>query len=163
MATGVRFRMDVEGFDEAIKRLAGFDRTLKSKVIHKRLRQGGRILMEESRRNLQAMTGNRPTHRGPDYKPGALEKAFVLRARTYRNEVFVSVMGPAWLKPGGQHSHLVELGTEDRPHPITGTSGRMPAIPFMALAFAAKQVEVNAKIRAGLSRDIVDIIEGRIT
>lgn len=177
MATG-SFRMDVKGFSNLIEGLQGFPDKLKNKVIRKALRKGGRVIMGEARRNVNAMTGNRPTHRGPDYKPGALEKSFVLRARTYKGNIFVLVMGPNRVQEelargkqgrgiigrGGGHAHLVELGTQERFHRDGSASGgRMPAIPFMALAFDTKQAQVHARIKFEILKGMVDIIEGRIT
>ena len=50
-------------------------------------------------------------------------------------------------KKGGNHGHLVELGTNRRSHPIFGNSGRMPAKPFMRPAEAAEEGRFQSELR----------------
>ncbi len=90
--------------------------------------------------------------------PGRLEQALGKKEKTYRNTgTFIIVLGPRidskW-EAKGKHGHVVEGGSWKsgmRWHPLTGTSGRMPAFPFLAPAVNA----TRGRVRRILFREVV--------
>jgi HK97 gp10 family phage protein len=137
MATGARFALHMTGFEELLSAIKHWPRRVQMDVVKPAVRAGERVIRAEAKKNLALTTGGgrHPTHRGPDYKPGTLQKSFTRREHHYRGKVFVITTGPSW-KRAGYHAHLVEKGTGERRHKTTGAScGSMPAFSYMLDAY----------------------------
>lgn len=164
MASGARFKVGVEGLDTFLRQMDGWPDKVMKRVVKPALRSGARPIKRAAKQKLKERTGMHPTHRGPDYVPGTLQKSFTLRERTYKHsdgDNFIVVVGPSWAK-AGRHAHLVEKGTAQRPHPITGTSGVMPSFKFMLDAFLETHDEVQDILAERLIEGMVRVIEGRL-
>ncbi|WP_321331890.1 hypothetical protein [uncultured Bacteroides sp.] len=61
---------------------------------------------------------------------------------------------------GGNHAHLVDLGTKPRRHPLTGTSGIMPANKFWTDTSEQDSPKAYNKLSQGVQR-AVDRINNR--
>lgn len=57
-------------------------------------------------------------------------------------------------RPGGNHSHLVDAGTKKRRHPITGTSGIMPANKFWSDAAVSEEGKAMDALYKGVERAV---------
>lgn len=58
---------------------------------------------------------------------------------------------------GGNHAHFVDRGTKKRPHPITGTSGIMPAKHFWTDTEAIDGPKAISKIYEGVEKTVYRI------
>lgn len=91
--------------------------------------------------------------------PGRMKSSLRKKEKTYRNTgTFIIVLGPridgAWAKKG-LHANIVEGGSWKsgaRWHPLTGTSGTMPDLPFIEPAFTATQSRARRIIRQEVVR-----------
>ena len=90
--------------------------------------------------------------------PGRTKQALRKKEKTYPSGVFIIVLGPRidgeWSKKG-LHGNIVEGGSWKsgaRWHPRTGTSGRMPDLPFVEPAFRATQGGARRTIRREVVR-----------
>lgn len=100
--------------------------------------------------------------------PGRTKQALRKKEKTYRNTgTFIIVLGPridgGWDKKG-LHGNIVEGGSWKsgaRWHPLTGTSGRMPDLPFVEPAFRATQDGARRIIRREVVRRMQKWRRGR--
>lgn len=118
MNQGKSFRMMYDGLDRIESALNGLLDIDKDKAVRAGLRSMGNTFVTGGKRRLRS--------RLKDSKgvTGNLFKAFKVRVKLRRAGVL------AGFNKLGHHSHLVDLGTKKRKHPITGTSGVMPSNSF---------------------------------
>jgi len=97
--------------------------------------------------------------------PGRMQKSLRKKEKTYRNTgTFIIVMGPRIDDESGLHGNIVEGGSwksGSRWHPLTGTSGTMPDLPFVEPAFVATQSRARRIIRQEVVRRMQSWRRGR--
>lgn len=91
----------------------------KDQAIKSGLRAAVNLFRVKGRSNLRSRTKH------PEKGTNHLMNSFTTKIK--RNKLGALV---GFDRPGGNHSHLVDSGTKRRRHPITGTSGVMPANKF---------------------------------
>lgn len=131
---GNAFIMSVKGMEMIEETVAELEDIDKDKAIRAGLRSAGNYLMREGKKRL----AQRSYSRGPKYvKNGRLTKEgkSALAAHNLFNAFKVRVKRRSLgalvgFDYRGHHAHLVDMGTKKRPHPITGTTGVMPANHF---------------------------------
>lgn len=130
---GNAFIMSVRGMEKIEETVAELENIDKDKAIRSGLRSAGNYLMNEGKKRLAQRS-----YRSPKYiKDGRLTKEgkSALAAHNLFNAFKVRVKRKSLgalvgFNYKGHHAHLVDMGTKERPHPITGTTGVMPANHF---------------------------------
>lgn len=137
------------------------------------LAEASGVIVQSAKENLQRSTS--PKARGQ------LAESIGFVIRRYVGRGFTqSIIGPSW--PLGAHGHLFELGTQERPRSYSGdklnrrdkrklrkqfiaamgTTGRMPAKPFLRPAFDENAERARSIIRVNLERFLVRIMAQKI-
>lgn len=112
----MRVVLGIDGIAEMRRKLKKMGDRTQRKFVRRALTAGTTPIVRDIRKNTPKETGN-------------LKASIGRRMKSYPSGIIVAVLGARW--PKGAHGHLLEFGTTQRPHPITGTSGIMPARPFM--------------------------------
>lgn len=105
----------IDRVEDAVNELLDID---KDKAIRAGLRSMGNTLVTSGKRRLKIRLKDSKRDNGN------LFQAFKVRVKLRRLGALVG------FNYQGHHAHLVDLGTRKRLHPITGTSGIMPANSF---------------------------------
>lgn len=146
---GKLFTLSLKGWYEIENRVANLENFEKDYAIRAGLRSGGNYLKRKGRarlkqRNYQASKKDVAAH--------ILYNSFKVRVK--RNSLGALV----GFSKGGHHAHLVDLGTKKRPHPITGTSGVMPASKFWSDTAEQDWKGALDKVMNGIDRAITRIM-----
>lgn len=118
----------------------------KDKSIKSGLRAAVNVFRVKGRSNLRARlipAGER--HRNPT---NHLMNSFTTKVK--RNKLGALAGFDKW----GAHSHLVDLGTKKRPHPITGTSGSARANSFWSDAKTSEEGKAMNALYKGVERAV---------
>lgn len=153
---GRLFALSVNGAAEIERKVAGLKDLEKDKAIRSGLRSGGNLLKSRGRtrlkqRNYKYFVGKsgRLTSAGKEALAAHnLYNSFRVRIKRRSLGTLVGFSGK------GHHSHLVDLGTHKRPHPITGTSGIMPASRFWTDTADQDWGDAMNKVMDGIDRAI---------
>lgn len=152
----IDFSMELTGLAELHRRLEVFPGRVHRRAVRKSMTAPTTPIVREARRRAKALINSDAAidRRGGRrlVRDSNLIRSIGRVVRTYRTGNVVTVIGPR--HPQGAHGHLFEAGTAERPHPITGTSGRMPAQPFLGPAFRSNKFRVLAAIRRRLEQEI---------
>ena len=144
--------MEVKLIDrEAIIHLVdGLENFEKDKAIKSGLRSAVNVFRVRGRSNLRArlLYHGKPTNR--------LMNSFAIRVK--RNKLGAL---SGFNSPEGNHAHLVDRGTIRRIHPITGTSGVMPANHFWEDAINSEGKKALDTVYNGVEIAIQRIKDGR--
>lgn len=111
----------------------------KNKAIKSGLKAGGNVFKKEGKRRLK--------ERIKDHT-GNLKRSFQVRVKRNKAGVLTGFNG------GGRHSHFVDRGTKERRHPITGTSGEMPANYFWSDTESIDYPKAVDEIFAGVEKAV---------
>lgn len=157
---GGMFTLTVQGAAEIERRIAGLEDFEKDKAVRTGLRSGGNLLKTRGRnrlkqRNYKAFVGKsgRLTSAGKRALAAHnLYNAFQVRVKRRSLGALIGFTGK------GHHSHLVDLGTRRRPHPITGTSGVMPASRYWSDTAEQDWRDAMNKVMEGIDRAIYRIM-----
>jgi hypothetical protein len=141
---GRLFALSVNGAAEIERRVAGLKDLEKDKAIRAGLRSGGLFFAKQGKMRLsQRILFKASNYRAHSSSEEDLRKK--IRRREIRNHKRIALSSSnlynsfqvrvkrrslgalVGFSSKGHHAHLVDLGTRRRPHPITGTSGVMPA------------------------------------
>lgn len=137
--------IDREAITYLVNNLEDFE---KDRALKSGLRAAANVFRVRGRSNLR----NRLKH--PGKGTNHLMNSFTTRVK--RNKLGALAGFDKW----GAHSHLVDLGTRKRPHPITGTSGIMPANRFWSDARASEEAKAAQEMYKGVER-VVQRINNR--
>lgn len=137
--------IDREAITYLVNNLEDFE---KDRALKSGLRAAANVFRVRGRSNLR----NRLKY--PGRGTNHLMNSFTTRVK--RNKLGALAGFDKW----GRHSHLVDLGTRKRPHPITGTSGIMPANCFWSDARASEEVKATHEMYKGTER-VVQRINNR--
>ena len=129
-----------------LRGLEGFER---DKAVRAGLASGAAVFIRRGRSNLRSRM------KDPGGYSGNLLKAFRSKVKRRRPGAV------AGFSSKGHHAHLVDRGTGNRPHPLTGTSGIMPANYFWTNAYDTEQSRAAGEIREGIRRCVERINERR--
>ena len=132
--------------------LDGLDGVDRDRAIRSSLARGGQALKRGGRQKLRARMANPYGH------TGNLLRAFTVRVKRRKPGVLVGFSGG---QGGGSHAHLVDMGTTLRPHPVTGTSGRMPANWFWTDTRSQDMTRAQREIAQGLQLFVQRVKQGR--
>lgn len=124
----------------------------KDKAIKSGLRAAVNVFRIKGRSNLRSRL--KPVSQRHGKPTNHLMNSFTTKVK--RNKLGALAGFDKW----GAHSHLVDLGTKKRPHPITGTSGTMPANKFWSDAKESEESKAIDALRRGVER-AVQRINGR--
>ncbi|GAA6361013.1 hypothetical protein [Bacteroides uniformis] len=157
---GGMFTLTVQGAAEIERRVAELENFEKDKAIRAGLRSGGNLLKTRGKnrlkqRNYKAFVGKsgRLTSAGKRVLAAHnLYNAFQVRVKRRSLGALIGFTGK------GHHSHLVDLGTRERPHPITGTSGVMPGSRYWSDTAEQDWREAMNKVMEGIDRAIYRIM-----
>lgn len=128
----------------------------KDKAIRSGLQGASNVFVRKGRSNLRARlkgTGD-----------GSLAGSFTTRLKRHKLGVlsgFRRSTRYAQYKGAGNHAHLVDKGTIKRKHPITGTSGVMPANNFWSDAQQTEENKAMQILYNGVQRAVQRINERR--
>lgn len=144
---GRLFALSVSGAAEIERKVANLKDFEKDKAIRAGLRSGGLFFAKQGKMRLS----ERVAFKASNYRAhSSSEENFrkKIRRREIRNHKRIALSASnlynsfrvrvkrrslgalVGFSSKGHHAHLVDLGTRKRPHPITGTSGIMPANRF---------------------------------
>ena len=129
--------------------LSGLDGLERDRAIRSSLARGGQALVRGGRQKLRARMANPYGH------TGNLLQAFTVRVKRSKPGVL------AGFGRGGSHAHLVDMGTTLRPHPVTGTSGRMPANRFWTDTRSQDMPRAMLEVEKGLAQFVQRVKQGR--
>ena len=132
--------------------LDGLDGLERDRAVRSSLARGGRTLKLAGQKKLAARMDNPYGH------TGNLLRSFTVRVKRRKPGVLVGFSSG---REGGSHAHLVDLGTTMRPHPVTGTSGRMPANWFWTDTRNQDMPRAQKEIAKGLQRFVERVKQGR--
>jgi len=129
---GRLFQLTVKGANEIEKRVSELRNVEASKVIRAGLKSGGNYLLRKGKNRLKQRnygahlsSSGRLTSAGKEaLAVHNLYNSFKVRLKRKSLGALVGFTGK------GHHSHLVDLGTRRRPHPLSGNSGVMPGSHF---------------------------------
>ncbi|WP_052332556.1 hypothetical protein [Bacteroides neonati] len=144
---GMSFQITTIGaaqVESAVSELLDID---KDKAIRAGLRSMGNTLVSGGKRRLKSRL------KDSSGLQGKLFKAFKIRVKLRKPGALVG------FNKDGHHSHLVDMGTEKRKHPITGTSGIMPANSFWTDTAREDWDNASKKLFEGIERAKNRIIE----
>lgn len=131
---------DLDSINYLIRELSEFE---KNKALKSGLNAAGQVLKAGGKQRLR----DRLKTKGG--ATGHLLNSFQVRVKRNKAGVLTGFTG------GGRHSHLVDRGTVDkRPHPITGTSGKMPANRFWSDTESVDMPKAIDQIFVGLEKAI---------
>lgn len=130
-----------------LSELDGFDR---DKAIRQGLRAAVGRFIRRGRSNLRARMGN------PRGVTGNLLRAFTPRVKRRKPGALAG-----FSRPMGNHAHLVDRGTAVRRHPLSGSSGRMPANYFWTNAAESEGARAMQDVADGIRRAVQRINERR--
>ena len=127
--------LELTGLEEALKRAARFNHQIRDDVAMA-VKKSGQNIKKTARANVRRRTGR-------------LRGSITMKDTSKRANVDKGLAKTVHARnaKGGSHSHLVERGTKSRSHPIFGTSGRMPASPFIRPAEDAEESRFQAELR----------------
>ncbi len=135
-------RMKLWNHKLMLRRLRAYGPKVERRAIRKALKAGSAVILKRAKQLAPKRTGG-------------LRRALAVsrgrRLKRYPDGTFLAVVGPAWF--GGQHSHLVELGTRQRDHK-GANRGTMPAHPFMKPAYDEKIGPALTKIRQVIKAEV---------
>lgn len=134
--------------DAVTAALSDIDR---DRAIRSGLARGGSVLVRGGRLRL------RQRMQSPRGRTGNLLRSFTVRVKRRKPGVLAGFAGG---RGGGQHAHLVDLGTVRRRHPRTGTSGTMPANRFWTDTRSGDMGRAQEAIREGLERFVERVKRG---
>ena len=132
-------------FDRLYRLIDGLKDVDKDKVIKEGLRQAGNVFVRAGRQRLKSRlkgTGK-----------GGLMKSF--KTKVKRNKLGAL----AGFAVGGQHSHLVDLGTEERTTNKGKNRGKMSGNNFWTDAIKSSQNQAMDKVYDGIERGITRILK----
>lgn len=132
--------IDREAMIYFVDQLEAFE---KDKAIKSGLRAAANVFRVRGRSNLRSRL------KRPDKGTNHLMNSFTTKVK--RNKLGALA---GFDRPGGNHSHLVDAGTKKRRHPITGTSGVMPANKFWADAAASEEGKAMDALYKGVERAV---------
>ena len=114
----------IEHLDAAIQQLSEIDR---DRAVQNGLRAGGAYLVRQGRKRLRngLKTDKAHMRRETGRQPGNLLKSFVVRLKKSRTGALVG-----FKRPEGSHSHLVDLGTQERETHSGQNRGKMPSLRY---------------------------------
>ena len=139
--------------EQAVAELHDID---KNKAIRAGLRSAGGYLSRQGKKRLRerAYTKNgRLTRQGKkDLAAHNLFNAFVVRVKRHSLGALVG------FNHRGYHAHLVDRGTQKRPHPITGSSGIMPANYFWSDTASQEYSTAIDMMKETISRAVTRIM-----
>lgn len=156
---GKMFVMTVKGMQDIEMAVSDLENMEKDKAIRAGLRMGGNYLMRKGRvrlaqRNYKGYTtksGRLTSFGKEELAAHALYYAFRVRVKRRSLGALVG------FNYRGHHAHLVDLGTKKRPHPITGTSGVMPASRFWSETAEQDWNGAMGKVMEGIQRAVYRI------
>lgn len=119
------------------------------RAVKQGLRTGASVFVARGRGNLRQRLIS------PSGHTGNLQRSFAVRVKRRKPGVL------AGFTQSGAHAHLVDRGTTARPHPLTGTSGRMPANYFWTDAESSERGRAVQAVRDGIARAVQRINERR--
>lgn len=131
--------IDREAVVYLVDQLEAFE---KDKAIKSGLQAAVNVFRVRGRSNL------RDRLKRPGKRTNHLMNSFTTRVK--RNKLGALAGFDKW----GAHSHLVDLGTRKRPHPITGNSGIMPANRFWSDAKNSEEYKAMDALYRGVERAI---------
>lgn len=140
---GKSFIVTLQGWaniERAVSDLANLE---KDKAVRAGLRSGATFLRRKGRQRLK--------DREKVYNPEGLYNAFQIRIKKR------SIGALVGFNKRGHHAHLVDKGTGKRPHPITGTSGVMPANYFWTETAEQDWKQAMEKVMDGVERAVFRI------
>lgn len=154
---GRLFALTVRGYADMERRVAGLSDIEKSKAIRAGLRNGSNLLKRRGRsrlkqRNYNTKSGGLTSKGKEALAAHNLYNSFQTRIKRRSLGALVGFSGK------GHHSHLVDLGTRKRPHPISGTSGIMPASRFWTDTAELDWSHAMEKVMEGIERAMDRII-----
>lgn len=135
-------QIDRNAITYLVRNLKDFE---KDKSIKKGLKAGGNVFQSGGKRRL------RDSMKNPKGVTGNLLRSFKVRLK--RNKLGV-LTGFIKGENGGNHAHLVDRGTKKRPHPLTGTSGIMPANHFWINTEAQDSNKAINEVYMGIERAV---------
>lgn len=136
----MRIDIDVEGLEEASRRIRSIVSTLESRDVENVLFQGAKIIRAEARSRAQ---------RGPT---GNLRRSIKASRGKRRGKLFATAFSAIDRKKA-PHAHLIELGTGPRYHKKTRKYvGRVIGKPFFQPAVQATKNEVATVVNEGIAR-----------
>lgn len=135
-------QIDTDSINYLIQELEQFE---KNSAIKKGLQAGGNLIQKEGKRRLK--------ERIEDHT-GNLRRSFKVRVKRNKAGVLIGFIRG---KNGGNHAHLVDRGTKKRKHPITGTSGVMPANYFWTDTENIDRPKAVNEIFAGVEKAVKQI------
>lgn len=115
---------------------------LQDKAIARGLLDAANVFKKKGRSNLRARLKTQGGHTGNLL--GSFDSISSAR-RLYARAGFTSK---------GNHAHLVDLGTTVRRHPVTGTSGRMPANYFWTDARKTEEGKAAQAVYDGIEKAV---------
>lgn len=140
---GQIFIMTLKGWSDIERAISDLSDIEKDKAIRAGLRSGGLLLKRKGRQRLkQRLKGN---------DTDGLYNAFVVRIKKRSLGALVG------FNRKGHHAHLVDKGTTKRKHPITGTSGVMPANYFWNDTAEQDWRQAMEKVMDGIERAVFRI------
>lgn len=131
--------IDREAVVYLVEQLEAFE---KDKAIKSGLRAAVNVFRVRGKSNL------RDRLKRPGKGTNHLMNSFTTRVK--RNKLGALAGFDKW----GAHSHLVDLGTRKRPHPITGNSGIMPANRFWSDAKVSEEGKAMDALYKGVERAV---------
>lgn len=115
---------------------------MQDKAIASGLLEAADVFKRKGRSNLRSRLQNPYGH------TGNLLSSFASIASSRR------LYARAGFTSKGNHAHLVDLGTTKRKHPITGTSGRMPANYFWTDARKSEESKAEDAVYSGIAKAV---------
>lgn len=153
------FSLTVKGMQDIEMAVVELGNIEKDKAIRSGLRIGGNYLMSKGKARLAQRN-----YKGYTTKSGRLTNLGkrALAAHNLYNAFRVRVKRRSLgalvgFNYRGHHAHLVDLGTQKRPHPITGTSGVMPANRFWSDTAEHDWNGAIGKVMEGIKRAVYRI------
>ncbi len=137
--------LDLNRVLAAVDDLSNID---KDRAIKSGLSAAGRVFVLSGRKNLLSRLEKTSKGRKKRRLPGNLLRSLTIRVKKSKLGVLAGFSG------NGAHAHLVDLGTKTRQHPVTGTSGVMPANHFWSDAKASESQKAMSRIFVGVDRAV---------
>lgn len=147
-------KVEVHNLNEILHSIDHLTDIEKDRAVKSGLRAAGAVFIRAGRKNLKARL--KPASERKDKGiPGNLMGSFTNRVKKSKPGVLAGFNGY------GAHAHLVDMGTQKRKHPITKTSGVMPANRFWRDTKDANESAALLKIEEGIGRAITRIMDRR--
>lgn len=154
------FALSVKGMADIENRVANLENIEKDKAIRSGLRSGANLLKNRGRSRLKQR--NYKDYIGKSGRLTSIGKEAIAAHNLYNSfQIRIkkkSLGALIGFTNKGHHSHLVDLGTKKRPHPITGTSGIMPASRYWSDTAENDWKSAMDKVMEGIDRAVYRIM-----